>query len=185
MGRSSSGSGGGGGASSFSTGASASASASGANLQHHLHVLSRQGPPRQKPPTKSTFDLHTRQILLRLSQSQTGLDTSRYDRLSDEDARLVRRCLGRTVRALERRQERKKKSKSSGVAADALDFYRHVLTRAKKIRGVPAEEEEDLQEEELLLDSDDDDDDNDDDDDSSDEESSSDEDDEQQQRRRR
>jgi len=179
MGRSSSGSsgsggGGGGVPPSSTTTASASASASASANLLHLHVLARQGPPRQKPPTKSTFDLHARQILLRLSQSQTGIDAARYDKLSDEDARLVRRCLGRTVRALERRQERKKKSKSSGVAADALDFYRHVLTRARKIRGLPVDEEEDLQEEELLLlDSEDESDEDDDDEDSSDEESSS------------
>ena len=157
MGRSSSsgGSGGAGATSGISSGAGGSIGGIGTAhpAAHHGLRLSRQGPPPQRPPTKSTFDLHARQVLLSLSQSQTGLETSRYDRLDDENARLVRRSLGRTLRALERRQERKKKSKSSGVAADALDFYRHVLGRARKVRGLPVDEEEDLQEEELLVES--------------------------------
>ena len=115
--------------------------------------LAREGPPPQKPPSKTQFDFHTRHLLHTLSQHLPNADpaTTEYSTLSEEDARLVRRTVGRAQRALERRQERKKKSKSTGTAADALDFYRHATVRARKMKGLDPDEEEDLEEHELLM----------------------------------
>lgn len=115
--------------------------------------LAREGPPPQRPPSKTQFDFHTRHLLHTLSQHLPNADpaTTEYSTLSEEDARLVRRTVGRAQRALERRQERKKKSKSTGTAADALDFYRHATVRARKMKGLDPDEEEDLEEHELLM----------------------------------
>ena len=115
--------------------------------------LAREGPPPQKPPVKTQFDFHTRHLLHTLSQHLPGTDpaTTEYATLSEEDARLVRRTIGRAQRALERRQERKKKSKSTGTAADALEFYRHATVKARKMKGLDVDEEEDLEEHELLM----------------------------------
>ena len=117
--------------------------------------LAREGPPPQKPPIKTQFDFHTRHLLHTLSQHLPGTDPATtdysYATLSDENARLVRRTIGRAQRALERRQERKKKSKSTGAAADALEFYRHATVKARKMKGLDVEEEEDLEEHELLM----------------------------------
>ena len=115
--------------------------------------LAREGPPPQKPPVKTQFDFHTRHLLHTLSQHLPGTDpaTTEYATLSEENARLVRRTVGRAQRALERRQERKKKSKSTGTAADALEFYRHATVKARKMKGLDVDEEEDLEEHELLM----------------------------------
>ena len=36
----------------------------------------------------------------------------------------------------------KKKSKSTGTAADALEFYRHATVKARKMKGLDVDEEE-------------------------------------------